>query len=78
MDAMASQITGVSIVYSTVYSGADQRKHQKLRVTGLCEGNSLFSPLKWLVMRKIFPFDGVIMCTVGELVSDEWIMICKG
>ena len=30
---MASQITGVPIVYSTVCSRADQRKHQKLRVT---------------------------------------------
>ena len=28
MSAMASQITSVSIVYSTVCSGADQRKHQ--------------------------------------------------
>ena len=25
---MASQITSLTIVYSTVYSGADQRKHQ--------------------------------------------------
>ena len=28
MDTMASQITSLTIVYSTVYSGADQRKHQ--------------------------------------------------
>ena len=28
MSAMVSQIAGVSIVYSTVCSGADQRKHQ--------------------------------------------------
>ena len=28
MGAMASQITGLTIVSSTVYSGADQRKHQ--------------------------------------------------
>ena len=28
MGAMASQITGVSIVCSTVYAGVDQRKHQ--------------------------------------------------
>ena len=28
MSMMASQITGASIVYSTVSSGADQRKHQ--------------------------------------------------
>ena len=27
MDAMASQITSITIVYSTVYSGADQTKH---------------------------------------------------
>ena len=26
--AIASQITSITIVYSTVYSGADQRKHQ--------------------------------------------------
>ena len=34
MDAMASQITGVSVVYSTVCSGAEQKK-SKFRVTGL-------------------------------------------
>ena len=28
MDTMASQITSFTIVYSTLYSGADQRKHQ--------------------------------------------------
>ena len=28
MDAMASQITSLTIVYSTVYSDADQRKHE--------------------------------------------------
>ena len=28
MSAMASQITSLTIVYSTVYAGADQRKHQ--------------------------------------------------
>ena len=39
LSAMASQITGVSIVYSAISSGPNQRK-QKLRVTGLCAGNS--------------------------------------
>ena len=28
MGAMASQITSLTIVYSTVYSDADQRQHQ--------------------------------------------------
>ena len=40
MSAISSQITSVSIVNSTVYSGANQRKTSKLRVTGHCQGNS--------------------------------------
>ena len=35
MGTMASQITSLTTVYSTVYSDAS-----KLRVTGLCAGNS--------------------------------------
>ena len=52
MAAVASQITGVSIVYSTVCSGADQRKHQSSAVN---------SPHKEPVTQKMFPFDDVIM-----------------
>ena len=40
MTAMAFQITSVTFVYSTVYLGTDHRKHQKLRVSGLCVVNS--------------------------------------
>ena len=40
MGAMASQITSLTIVYSTVYSRRRSKKTSKLRVTGLCEGNS--------------------------------------
>ena len=40
MGTMAAQITSLATVDSAVYPGADQRKHQKLRVTGLCMGNS--------------------------------------
>ena len=65
MGTMASQITSLTIVYSTVYSGAEQRKHQiKLPVTGLCAGNSPGIgefPHKQPVTQKIFPFDDVIM-----------------
>ena len=38
MSSMTSQITSITIVYSTVYSGADHRKHQSS--AGLCAGNS--------------------------------------
>ena len=37
---MASQSTSLTIVYSTVYSGADQRKHQSSVLLAICAGNS--------------------------------------
>ena len=40
MGAMAFQITSLTIVYSAVYSGEKSQKTSKLRVTGLCAGNS--------------------------------------
>ena len=38
MGAMATQITGDSIAYSAVCSGAGLKETQKFRVTGLCAG----------------------------------------
>ena len=38
MAAMASQITSLTIVYSTVYSGADQSKHQSFASLALVWG----------------------------------------
>ena len=40
MSVMASQTTSLTIVYSTVYSRRRSKKTPKLRVTGLCAGNS--------------------------------------
>ena len=40
MGAMASKITSLTIVYSTIYSDTDQNKSSKLRVACLCAGNS--------------------------------------
>ena len=64
MGAIASQITSLPIVYSTLYSDADQRKHQSSAwlafVWGIHRG-SVNSPHKWSVTRKMFPFDDVIM-----------------
>ena len=64
MGAMAFQITRLMIVYSTVYSGADQRKHQSSVSLALLRGihwGPVNSPHKWPVTRKTFPFDDVIM-----------------
>ena len=53
---IASQITSLPIVYSIVYSDADQRKHES--------SASLAFAHKWPVRRKMFPFDDVIMETI--------------
>ena len=64
MSTMASQITGVTIVYLTIFSGADQRKHQSSASLAFVGGihcwpvNSLH---KGPVTRKMFPIDCVIM-----------------
>ena len=64
MGKIASQITSLTIVYSAVYSDADQRKHQSSAslafVPGIHRG-PVNSPHKWPVTRKMFPFDDVIM-----------------
>ena len=64
MGAIASQITSLTIVYSTVYSGADQSKDQSSAslafVWGIHRG-PVNSPHKWPVTRIMFSFDDVIM-----------------
>ena len=69
MGAIASQITSLTIVYSTVYSDADQRKHQSSASLAFVWGihwGPLNSPHKWPVTRKMLPFDDVIMRGVSE------------
>ena len=64
MGVMASQITSLTIVYSTVYSGGNQRKHQSFATLAFVRGIHRWpvnSPHKWPVMREVFPFDDVIM-----------------
>ena len=62
--AMASQITGVWIVYSIVCSGADQRKHLSSASLAFVRGIHRWpvnSPHKEPVARKMVPFDDVML-----------------
>ena len=64
MSKMASQITSVSIGFSTVCSGADQSKHQSSVSLAFVRGIHRW-PVnhrhKGPVTRKMFPFDDVLM-----------------
>ena len=78
MGAMASQINSLPIVYSTVYSDADQRKHQSSESLAIVRGihrGQVNSPHKWPVTRKMFPFDDVIMRYVWSYIYG--IGMCK-
>ena len=69
MGVLASQITSLAIVFSTVHSGADQRKHQSSTSLAFVRGihrRPMNSPHKWPVTRKMFPF----------LMTSSWISVC--
>ena len=76
MGVMASIITSLTIVYSTVYSGTDQRKHQSSTSLAFVQGiyrspgDSLHN---WPVLQKMFPFGHVIMvqCHINEIYNDN-------
>ena len=64
MCAIASQITSVSIVCSTVCSGADLRIYRSFALLAFVRGIHRWpvaSPHKGPVVREMFPFDNAIM-----------------
>ena len=72
MCAVTSQISSLTIVYSTVYSDADQRKHKK------SVSLALNSPHKWPVTQRMFPFDDVIIpydiVVLGQCWFRKWLV----
>ena len=81
MSAMASEITGVSIIYQTACSDAYQRKHQSSASLAFVRGIHRWpvnSPHKRPVTRKKFPFDDVIMWrnhTSVQTTHDKMILL---
>ena len=77
MSVMVSQITGISIVCSTVCSATVQRKHQSSVSLVFVRGIHWWlvdSLHKGPVTRKMFPFDDVIMPYWGFPTTDQRIM----
>ena len=76
MGAMAYQITSLTIVYSTVNSGTDQRKHQSSASLAFVRGIHRWpvnSPHKWPGTRKMFPFDDVSMIMLYRQSPSKWV-----
>ena len=78
MSMLASQITSVMSVYSTVCSGADWKKHQSYAPLAFVRGIRWWpvnSPHKGPVTQKMVPFDDVIMRMDPETVGDLYTKI---
>ena len=82
MSAMPSLINGITIVYSTVCSDADQRKHKSAASLAFVRGIHQLpvkSPHKGPVTRKMFPFDDVIMqknVNLNMHLDNTWYSLC--
>ena len=66
------------ILYSNVYSGADQRKHQNSASLAFVRGIHRWpmnSPHKWPVTRKMFPFDDIIMMFVSCDIEINFVQV---
>ena len=78
--AMSSQITSLTIVYSTVYSGADQRKYQSsasLAFVGGIHRWPVNSPHKGPVTRTMFLCDDVIVCCIWLATVSHDLQQCQ-
>ena len=84
MTMLPSQITSLTVVYSIVHSGVNQRKHQSsasLAFVREIHRRPVNFPHKWPVTRKMFPFDDVIMCSETRIknmfVLEKNISSCR-
>ena len=85
MSPMASHITSLTIVNSTNYSAADQRKHQSSASLAFVRGIHRWpvnSPSQRPVTWKMFPFDDVIIIYFhpmsvwpGDVHATNWVYL---
>ena len=81
MDPRASQITSLTIIYSTAYSGADQRNHQSSASLTFVRGIHRWpvnSPHKWPVTRKMFSCDDFFMNEINSSSNNASNIILYG
>ena len=69
MGAIASQITSLTIVYSTVYSGADQSKHQSSASLAFARGNHRD---RWIIAQMASNAENVSIWWRHHVIRCEW------
>ena len=73
MGSTAPQVISLMIVFSAVYSGADQSIHQSSLLLVFVRGIHRWIPVNslhiWPVTPKMFPFDDVIMIVYHGITS---------
>ena len=77
MGAMASHFTSLTIVYSTVYSGADQSKHRSSASLAFVWGfhrRPVNSPHKCPLTREMLPLDDVIIITKASACFMRYVV----
>ena len=75
MGTIASQITSLTIVYSTVYSDADQRKHESSTSLAFVRGIHR-SPVNWPVAENVFIWwrhHVLVITIVAVTVVHKWL-----
>ena len=82
LDGVSNHQPRDCLLYSTIYSRADQRKHQSSASLAFVWGIHRWpvnSPHKGSVTRKMFPFDDVIIKNYGEpLRSQNLVILSSG
>ena len=81
MSTITSQIPSIPMVYSTIYWGVDQRKHQSSASLAFVWGIHRWPvnyPHKGPVTRKMLPFGVVIMGCSKQVLAIFWWIINHG
>ena len=72
MGEMTSQTTNLTVVYSTVYSGADQRKHESSALLAFVWEFTGEFPAQMASNAEMFPFDDIIMKCCNQSFASFW------
>ena len=84
MGTMASQITSLTIVFSTVYLDTDQRKHQNIKpylhLIDILKSCVIWIKFNWEWKHLLGPFSWMrlsdrVLCVVSDEIRTQWFHV---